>query len=224
MDEKELLIDKKFSWRAIKYILGTIFLGALGSGLWDLFLSELLYKCASIFANIFASFFSSYVEILHKNIGQGLNEESSMILLSIFLATIMLIGIFLFLYIFNSYRHLKKSLIGSNKKLDAPKIDSQTRLKRFKKKIIFYFFAIIPLIFMYAMIFFTIDYQHRAIVFIERSIEIVTPNITTNDLVVLRSKYRSINSAKEFYELETELRNISLKYHIKLPEFSTIKP
>jgi len=224
MDEKVLLINKIFSWRSLKYIFATIFLGAIGSGLWDLFLSELLYECASLSAHIFASIFSSYVEILHEDIGKGLNEKYSFFLVVLLFSMIIISVIFILIFLTASYRYLKNYLLGSATNKHVAKVDKQTRLKRFKKRIIIYFLLYMPLIIIYSTMIFDIVYEHKAIVFIERSLEIVAPYITNNELLLLRSKYRSISSAKEFYELEDELRSISAKKYINLPEFSSIRP
>jgi len=66
-------------------------------------------------------------------------------------------------------------------------------------------------------------YTREASVFVERSIEILTPSIPPDKVLQLRSKYRAVDSAQKFYDLNDELLTIAKEKNVALPQFSVIR-
>ncbi|HEU0174972.1 MAG TPA: hypothetical protein VFV58_12000 [Blastocatellia bacterium] len=66
-------------------------------------------------------------------------------------------------------------------------------------------------------------YTRDASVFIERSIEILSPTLPPEKILQLRAKYRSVDSAQKFYELHDELQTIAKEKNVTLPKFTVIK-
>jgi hypothetical protein len=66
-------------------------------------------------------------------------------------------------------------------------------------------------------------YTREASTFVERSIEILTPNIPPDRVLQLRAKYRSVDSAQKFYDLHDELQTIAKEKNVTLPKFTVIK-
>lgn len=52
-------------------ILATIFLGAIGSGLWDFFLSDLFSSAGKYLISFYGSLSDNYFNQLYKNLGNG---------------------------------------------------------------------------------------------------------------------------------------------------------
>ncbi len=68
--------------------------------------------------------------------------------------------------------------------------------------------------------------KHRisAFSFIDRSIEIVAPYIADKERLELRARFRSVESARQFYLLEDDLRNLAKQHPVrKLPDFTSIR-
>jgi hypothetical protein len=91
---------------------------------------------------------------------------------------------------------------------------------------------IIKRIFIFVAIFSTIIWSEdmfkmihctKAAMFIERSIEIVSPYISNQERLKLRAEFRAIEKADAFYRLEDKLRSIAIEQTIKLPEFESIR-
>jgi len=72
-------------------------------------------------------------------------------------------------------------------------------------------------------LFYEIYQKKSAVVWIERSIEILTPSVGEQERLRFRAMYRSIDSAKQFFELESSLRDAANKHNIQLPSFSSIR-
>jgi hypothetical protein len=76
---------------------------------------------------------------------------------------------------------------------------------------------------LYTLMFLQDAYTRKACIFIERSIDIVSPCISPEKVLQLRASYRSISKAKEFYDLDTQLQTIAINNKIKLPKFTVIR-
>jgi hypothetical protein len=66
-------------------------------------------------------------------------------------------------------------------------------------------------------------YTRQAIVFVDRSIEILAPTIPPDKVLQLRARYRAVENAQMFYDLHDKLTTIAKEKNITLPQFSVIK-
>jgi len=66
-------------------------------------------------------------------------------------------------------------------------------------------------------------YTRSASTFVERSIEILAPTIPPEKVLQLRAEYRSVDSARKFYELHDVLQTIAKEKNVTLPKFTVIK-
>lgn len=66
-------------------------------------------------------------------------------------------------------------------------------------------------------------YTRGAGVFVERSIEILAPNIPPDKHLQLRARYRSVDTPQKFYDLHDELQTLAKEKSVTLPKFSVIK-
>src|SRR5208283_2627734 len=63
--------------RTTKLMVGivvTIFLGSIGSGLWDRMLSHVFDWSLTLFLTVISRVFRSYVDYIHEDIGKGAHE------------------------------------------------------------------------------------------------------------------------------------------------------
>ena len=217
------IIEIKWVRNALGVII-TIFLGAIGSGLWEVFLGDFFQYLLNTILRLLASIFHGYLDVLHSRIGHGPVGRTSGIL---FFSMMTIFLVLLFSYLIRSYLLIKKyetkcfSEEESKKLNDIPSTDKVKSLKTKYLTIIFLF--AIPI----AGLFFTIIarefYTYKAATFIERSIEIVSPHCSNKKILELRASYRSIDMANKYYELENELYELANKNNISLPAFISIK-
>jgi len=76
---------------------------------------------------------------------------------------------------------------------------------------------------MYAELGFHMAYTVRAALFVERSIDILAPKLTTNQTLHLRAQYRSVNDANKFYQLEDSLKKLAQESGTELPRFQSVR-
>ena len=69
---------------------------------------------------------------------------------------------------------------------------------------------------------YTVKYTNDAVVFIERSIDILAPAISGEKVLILKSNYRSIDNRNKFLSLINELEALEMKTNKMLPEFRPI--
>src|SRR5712691_9111175 len=76
--------------RVAAAIMGTLLLGALGSGLWELVLRDVLAWAGNITLSLISAVWGGYVDALHRDIGKLYQDSLTWLLFA--LAVIFLIG------------------------------------------------------------------------------------------------------------------------------------
>ncbi len=206
-------------------VLALIFLGAIGSGLWDLFFFPLLNRISDFSLSLIVSLFHSYVDIIYKDVSRNPSDNFALVTYMFFIVTAILGPLFILPLSLYRLRYLRRKI----KALDEEDTDKSTpeallvridRVRSFLK-------LLVPLILFvsisYALQFFQTIHSVNASLFIERSIEIVSPNIDDGECLELRAEFRAIEKAKDFYHIEDRLRKIAMQHSIKLPKFESIR-
>lgn len=205
--------------KTILTILGTILLGAIGSGIWDWILADALTYAGNAVLKLFSMAFSGYLNALYKEVGKG--SMYSMIS-SIFTMFFMLIIIFPAVAVMainkkiNMLVKQKCEQDDETKSVDE-KIDKITKLFKYRLLPVFGILVVIV-----TLQIWQVSYTNSASNFIERSIDIVSPYVSSTERMVLISEYRSILNADGFYEIKNKLHELALKHSLELPEFSSI--
>ena len=97
-------------------------------------------------------------------------------------------------------------------------------LRSIQRRVLLIFLPIILIsTIIYSQEFFQTVHSRKAALFIDRSIEIVSPYISDSRRLELRAEFRAIENAKEFYRLQDKLRQIAEEHAIKLPAFESIR-
>lgn len=205
--------------KTISTILGTILLGAIGSGIWDWVLADALSYVGIAVLRLFSAVFSGYLNSLYKEVGQG---PMYPMLLSLFIMSFMLIVIFPAGAIMVVNKKINKLAKQKCEPDDKPKSVDEKLEKATK----LFKFGLLPtygilLVFVTLQIW-QVLYSNSASSFVERSIDILSPYISETERIVLISEYRSISNSDDFYKIENKLNDLALKNAIKLPKFSSI--
>lgn len=213
-------VQSKAIAKRVKRVALVIVLGAIGSGVWSGVGAPLISWIAIGFIKTMSFVSSSYVDFLHKNIGKGLREEITIYLFEL----VALAGIWFFLdygflkpidYYWRSYQ-AKHRAQPEDKKPEHEAI----KLRRRRK---LYLLILSPMCLISMIILFAglvqLIYTNSAIVYIERSIEILSPYVSEQERLMLRSQFRSIHTARQFYDMRETLKSKSREKNVDIPSF-----
>jgi hypothetical protein len=204
-------MNKHFS--NLNWVLGTIFVGALGSGLWELFLSDLFFW--------FGNFVIEIASLLSEEFKNGLYDKVSNGSMVAFLRVPVVISIGLIVAF--PFALLFSSVLA--KYADSIKVKRTSPDQAISKKEVKHNFRIALaalMLFFYVFVIFQSLYMTSAANFVEKSLDIVAPHITENEYLKLRSQFRSVKSAQDFYNLYDALKIIEKTSNVELPEFEPI--
>ncbi len=209
-------------------VVGTILLGAIGSGLWNIAIDPFF---SLIGRNIiyFGSFgFNIVRNLFYMDIAKGHHDQSSLLIL----ATMLFVGSFLLGNNFpfkkrtekqiNEYRNkiISKEL-GKNIKLDD--IEYLEVLERFTLK--FKFKVYLFYIFFFSMFvfkFITNSYTNKTITDFNQSFLICKPYMETGEENTIMSKFYQIQSKEDLEVIIKRLNEIAEENNLKLPNIFLI--
>ena len=205
----------------IKNITGAILLGVVGSGIWSLAGEPAFQWCVDLFISAAQKINDGYYDIMHHNIGKGLHEENAVffrILFSAMLAAAVLILPFMAFKV-----HKRLSSIESEDSEKYSPLFSISGKRRSKYFLIFtILYALVSFPFMVSRMI-TQQYNNDAVVFVERSIEILSPGLEHSNILQLRANYRSVSDASSFYNLYDEIVDYSEAKSIDIPSFDVAR-
>ena len=206
---------KKRSWyRWPLAFIGTVFVGAIGSGLWELFLRDAVNRVFTSLASGVGSIFSSYLDSLHENIGKAYQNEMTALPFILCVAIIVGMNLLGLIYLIKVRSTAPRSTAKSAALRAAPSF----RDKRFWLMVIMMTVNIVA----YSSLALSTSYRIRAVVWTERSIEIIHPHVSDAEFLKIRAEYRSVDGAAAFYSLHEHLLQIASQAKIKLPDFAMI--
>ena len=206
----------------IKNVAGVIILGAIGSGIWSLAGEPALQWCVDIFISSAQRINDGYYDQLHQNIGKGLHESNAVffrVLFSATLAMAVLILPFMALKIHRRAINIESGKLGT----DGSELSISSEKRRAKYFFIFTtIYALVAFPFMVSRII-TQTYNNDAIVFVERSIDILSPSLTRQEILQLRASYRLVSDASSFYELHDEIIDYGKTKSLEIPSFDVAR-
>lgn len=213
---------KKTRFRSFISIL---FVGFLGSGLWDFAFRDVSLVLGNFFANSMSIFYHDYLENLYK--GAGDNGE----LLNIFPSIIFILTIALLpaIYLFYFTNFFRWSRIRSLSKIDYAEYEANNSKKTYnrilsfllEKKIRFYLIILaftIPLSILYLNLLVTESTKISAYKSVERDLEVIRPYVIEYEYYLLRSRFRLMNSRSDVKEIYLKIDSIGECNNITLPE------
>lgn len=204
---------QKTKSQKLKNLLTVILIGAIGSGLWEIFLKDLVFKLGNFFVNVASLIHSGYIDNLYKDVGK--NYSYLEIMPSVFLTTL-----FVFLPAF--------AIIRTRRFFQKDEVEEKgnTRFSKFlayiyqskRRAYIFILIATIPLSIMYTDMLLRQVSSLSASKHVERILEIVKPYINEQKFDLLRSSFRLVNNKEKLETLITEINMIAKNNNIELPQ------
>ncbi len=210
MNDKNNNISKKAT-----SVFIIILLGAIGSGLWDIFLKDVFYSLGELFVNLATYLYSGYIDTLYNGVGKS--RDVLVYLPSIVILTV-IISMPLIFYVFilkiNNKDEIKNKTL--NKNTIIPKYIESILNNKKKRRIIIFSVSIIMSI-QYTSIFITQASEAKAIRIIERRLEIIRPYVEENNYYKLWSEFRLIDNKNKLELLLSKTNKIANKNEILLP-------
>jgi len=176
-------------------LIATVFLGAIGSGLWERFLSPFFDSLQLKIAQAISSIYSGYLDSIYEDAAQQLsgryvNGDSSILILYIVAVILLLISI----HNTKWYKDLNYSFI-------------------------FHGFLNSGLLFVATFYFGIQQYYVKEICsYSFLSMEILRPYIGDKEYNLLKSNYYQVKNENDFKTFEIKIRNYSKKYNITIPK------
>jgi len=212
----ELLIMLKSGWKSIVlWIIVTILLGSVGSGLWEIALKPggFWFWHSILTAATFGSKFLKdqvYIEAAKGN-HEAIAGHSAWIL-SLFLGIVSGAA--------TSYAliNLKKMRTHENGESDWARIlfTSKTFIRYFMLFVIFFVVYIMTTFFIQNL---KVTTANELYTYFEQSLNICRPYISENQEQVLMSRYAALRTREEYIEITNDLKQIADSNHLNLPEF-----
>lgn len=209
----------------LKQILVVIFLGSLGSGLWDLFLKDALFSLGNVFVLFFSSLSSGYLDSLYENV--GVRRDGIIIFPGIML---LLLFCFLPTVVFILVKRRTDELDELCNIAPIEKNDEDLSSKQIEKAIgslqkkwkVIKFFLLMGSIFvslMYVDLTITFLSEYKAQSVVERRLEIIRPYIPEREFYILKSDSRLISDLLTLQKLINKTEFIAVDNNLKMPEF-----
>lgn len=171
-------IARNKSVRTVLTVVATLLLGALGSGLWELFLKEVFLGIGNWTLTLISSLWSGYLDGLYRNVGK-IHSDLLLIPIFSFFAAAGIVGpLYLTLHLWREVTSLEnRQATGRRAAMRDPE-ELSDGISRIRRKILRLLFPLtLSASFMFLLMTWQTLYTREASNWSERSIEIVSPYV-----------------------------------------------
>jgi hypothetical protein len=227
--------DNQNQFRTVKKwvlgLAGTLLLGALGSGLWEIALRDPVIWSGTKLLGMVAFVWSGYLDTLYSYVGSAYTDYLTTLPFVLSVVVLTCGPVFASWTLYGQYRSVERQWKGLRDHLDGKENDrsppSPSEIERRGKQIRSLLFRLlfpITAIATAMALFLGIQsmYVRRVVNWLDRSIEIVAPQLAPVEILRLRSEFRSISDARTFFAFETKVKTIAASNHIALPIFEPV--
>lgn len=208
--------------RRIKYIIGifaTIFLGAIGSGLWNEALQPMFYCCNRFLFKIATLGLCSFKNSIYISVAKGLHEEPSLMILLAIVTMLICTVVFLCLLLV----HLRARIDGDTviKGKAAQLIKNINQFIITKPKVLLCFVVLYVCVF-YIFIFYRINYINLAITHFEQCYTICSPYLDSKEKDLTKSRFSQIKNKEDYLKVMNFLYERTKANSIECPQFKAL--
>lgn len=203
----------------LKSTLWVILIGSLGSGLWEMILKDVAFYFGELLVSFISCFYDGYFDYLYKDVGKQIDLLSQTPGIIIF-AVILFMPIF-FRIMINTIIEYLEIEPTENSELERSEKPLTAIILRNHKAFINVATAIFTInSILYASILIAALSTSKAVNVVSRNLEILRPYISENEYFHLVSKFRLIDNQEKMQALLDDIKKISDKNKITLPEYS----
>ncbi len=188
----------------------TIVLGAIGSGLWERFLSDLFDKLVLWSINVINIAFTSYKDGIYASAAMGFHENYSLSTYA-FIMSILPVA-----YYWVVLRHPAR-VRSDSKRADS----SSSKTRHFMRSRKGYWVVVGMTCTVYAFCLHTtakMRYTNEVLTYSLRSLDIIEPYISEQDFKFLRSQFYQIKTTAQFEVFYSEVNKVAKSKNLKLPK------
>ena len=203
-----------------KWVLGTVFLGALGSGMWDLFISDLFTWLGLTSLELASSIFSGFRDTLYEQVSDG--AIVSFLKLPATLVAIALVMLPMILLLWNIINYVLATFDeNEEEKENEQTVSNGQNSRSFTiRKLMISMMAIV--VCAYVFVAFRYMYTAKAANFVEKSVDILAPHISVEKRLTLVATFKSVKDSEDYLHIYSELRELEKEHQVILPEFDPI--
>lgn len=217
------MANRNIRFEKIYSLFYVIFIGAIGSGLWEVFLRDSLYWAGDFFVKIASSIYDGYFDRLYENVGKKV--DILLYLPGIILTSIILTSPYI-MYEYMSVRLRNVDAIIDDEECEnfEPSKFVKFAFEQYKShKIRFKLILLFPM-FLISVVFLDVFIvavsNNSAVMEIERRVEIIRPYISDSESHKIISDFRLVNNRVKLQELLDKIEKVADKSNIVLPEIS----
>jgi hypothetical protein len=194
--------------KSLRFIVITVFLGAIGSGAWEWLLKPFLMGATDFGLNVATLGVRSFKDSLYKDIARGLHEESS---LRLYAAVFGLLPCFILGIVTGALQARKKAKAGI----------ATTAFDRAMDKLGMPLLVLLIFALVFSMVQANqLAYVNRSITHVHQLLAIVDPYIREDERLLFRSQFAQIASSEDYSKLTSALEAICNAKALKVPEFA----
>ncbi|MGM0642024.1 MAG: hypothetical protein ACQESN_11455 [Thermotogota bacterium] len=189
-------------------IIGTIILGAIGSGIWERLLSPSLDWFFRTIVSIISTISLNYKDSIYKGAALGFHEIYS------FKAFVMIILLFL-LTLIVAVKIYQMQVLQIKPK------NEEGYEKRFKP---FLLMTIICIALSFTVLFAIKRHEevNQTVTYVVRSLDILRPHIGEQEYHLKMANFYQVQNAEDFYLLDKNLKSLAAKYSVRLPDYKPL--
>lgn len=203
MDFRALLTNK-----TIRFVVVTIFLGAIGSGLWEWMLKPFLMGASDFGLNVATLGMRTFKDSLYKEIARGLHEESS---LRVYTAVFALLPCFILGVLTGALHARKKAAAGLE----------TTRYDRVMEKLSRPMLVLLVFVLVFSVVQANQHaYVNRAVTHFHQLLSIAGPHLSEEDRTQYKSRFAQISSSDDYATLTAALEDLCRAKSLNTPTFA----
>jgi hypothetical protein len=186
-------------------VLGTIVLGALGSGFWELFMRDFFTWIGRGILSVITLGITSVRDSFYVDVAKGRTDRVGLYLVSYALFLLGVLSGFIF---GKGWRR---------KRMNAPETISERDVRIVRWSIVFCIAS-----FVVTMLFrsITVSYVSGAVDHFEQTYTVCAPYLPANERELIRSQFAQIRTKDDYVAVLARLQEVAAKNNLKLPKFS----
>lgn len=208
--------------RSALALVGTLFIGAIGSGIWELFLKGFFLWLGNSVLSLIASVWIGYIDILHREIGK---LEEDILVLPLYSVFVVIYISAPWIAVIKLSKEISAVKINSNDqyKRHISEINISNRIKKIKRTVNFLLIPMSALMtaIMIISLWQTV-YTRSVCSWSKQSLEIIAPYVSEREMIVYKSQLRQVNGAEKFYKIYDSIIDVANKNNIILPKIYVI--